>query len=62
MESLYDKLSPGGFCIIDDYALVPCRAAVDRFREQRRILKPLITIDWTGVYWRKGRAEPLGES
>ncbi|MDD4932602.1 MAG: macrocin O-methyltransferase [Methylacidiphilaceae bacterium] len=53
LESLYDKLSPGGFCIIDDYALAPCRAAVEAFRERRRISEPLTAIDWSGVYWRK---------
>lgn len=55
LESLYDKLSPGGYCIIDDYALEPCRAAVEAFRERRKIVEPPIAIDWTGVYWRKGK-------
>lgn len=59
LESLYDKLSPGGFCIIDDYALASCRAAVDAFRERRKLSEPLIEIDWSGVYWRKSRPEPL---
>ena len=53
LESLYDKLSVGGFCIIDDYALLGCRAAVDDFRERRKIGEPLIEIDHTGRYWRK---------
>lgn len=35
LESLYDKLSPGGFCIIDDYAMSSCKAAVDEFRKRR---------------------------
>jgi len=59
LESLYDKLSVGGFCIIDDYALPGCRAAVDDFRELRKIAEPLIEIDHTGRYWRKlaGKAQ-----
>lgn len=53
LTALYDRLSPGGFCIIDDYALDGCRKAVDEFREQRRIEAPLQKIDWTGRFWRK---------
>ncbi|QSR88422.1 class I SAM-dependent methyltransferase [Methylacidiphilum caldifontis] len=55
LESLYDKLSPGGFCIIDDYAMSSCKAAVDEFRKRRKISEPLMVIDWTGRYWRKGQ-------
>jgi hypothetical protein len=50
---LYPKLSGGGYCIIDDYALKGCRQAVDEFRTQNRIAAALGQIDWTGVYWRK---------
>jgi hypothetical protein len=50
---LYPKLSPGGFCIVDDYALAGCRQAVDDFRRDRGIAEPLQAIDWTGRYWRK---------
>ena len=57
LESLYPKLSPGGFAIIDDYKLVPmCRKAVDDFRDEYRINEPLEQIDWTGVHWRKGKS------
>jgi hypothetical protein len=51
---LYDKVSPGGFVIIDDYGcLEPCRRAVTEFREARGITEPLQEVDWTAVYWRK---------
>ncbi|WP_244232650.1 TylF/MycF family methyltransferase, partial [Methylacidiphilum caldifontis] len=50
------KLSPGGFCIIDDYAMSSCKAAVDEFRKRRKISEPLMVIDWTGRYWRKGQS------
>jgi O-methyltransferase len=50
---LYDKLSVGGFCIIDDYALEGCRKAVDEFRAKHGITAPIHKVDWSGVYWRK---------
>lgn len=53
LETLYPKLSAGGFCIIDDYALSGCKAAVDDFRAANSITTPLEVIDYTGVYWRK---------
>lgn len=57
--ALYDKVSPGGFIIVDDYgALPPCRKAVEDFRAERGITEPLEQIDWTGVYWRKSGAVP----
>ena len=55
LESLYPRLSPGGFCIIDDYALRTCQLAVDDFRKQRGILETLEVVDWTGRFWRKRR-------
>ncbi|SFI86793.1 O-methyltransferase [Jannaschia pohangensis] len=53
LESLYDKLSVGGFCIIDDYALAPCAKAVEDFRTARGITDPLETIDNISKFWRK---------
>jgi hypothetical protein len=53
---LYDKVSPGGFIIVDDYhAFEPCRRAVDECRAARGDAAPLRRIDWTGVYWQKSR-------
>lgn len=52
LENLYDRLAPGGFCVVDDYALHGCRLAVDDFRRARGITAPLQHIDWTGVSWR----------
>jgi hypothetical protein len=52
LRSLYQKMSSGGFVIVDDYNSVPaCRQAVEDFRADRRIVEPLCPIDWTGVYW-----------
>jgi O-methyltransferase len=52
-EALYDRVSPGGFIIVDDYALHGARAATDDFRRTRSIVDPIIHIDSMGVYWRK---------
>ncbi len=51
--NLYHKLSVGGYCIIDDYALSACKKAVTDFRAEKGITEPIIPIDWTGAYWRK---------
>jgi O-methyltransferase len=53
LEALYDRISPGGFVIVDDYALPPCKAAVTDFRAARGITMPIEAIDWCGVFWRK---------
>ncbi|HEX5098605.1 MAG TPA: TylF/MycF family methyltransferase, partial [Polyangiaceae bacterium] len=53
LKNLYHKLSPGGFCVIDDYGLPTCAKAVDDFRKQQGISEELKTIDWTGRFWRK---------
>ncbi len=54
LNNLYDRVSPGGFTIIDDYGAYPaCKKAVHHFREQRGISEEIHEIDWTGVYWRK---------
>jgi O-methyltransferase len=53
LESLYPKLTPGGFVIVDDYALPTCRQAVDDFRDARGIREPMEHVDWTGAHWRR---------
>jgi O-methyltransferase len=56
LETLYPKLSEGGFLIVDDYGALPnCRQAVDDYRAAHSISDPMKTIDWTGIYWRKNR-------
>ena len=57
LNALYHKITPGGFLIVDDYALPTCRKAVDDFRAQRGITEKIEQIDWTGIYWRKKAAE-----
>ena len=53
LESLYPSLSPGGFLIVDDFKLEPCRKAVEDYRALHGISEPIERIDWTGVFWRK---------
>jgi len=54
LDALYDKVTPGGYVIIDDYgAWDPCRKAVDDYRSAHAITDEIVEIDWTGVYWRK---------
>jgi O-methyltransferase len=60
LENLYSKLSPGGFCIVDDYALPGCRQAVDDFRARHDIHDPLIEVDWSGRYWQRQGDDAAG--
>lgn len=53
LEILYPKLSYGGYVIIDDYALQPCRQAVEDYRNKFSITNNIIKIDDMGVYWKK---------
>ncbi|WP_002149803.1 TylF/MycF family methyltransferase [Bacillus cereus] len=53
LVNLYDKVSKGGYIIIDDYGLPPCAEAVTDFRNQRSLKAPITKIDVFGVYWRK---------
>ncbi len=54
LSALYPKLSRGGYVIIDDYGCVPgCKQAVHDYRQNHGINDEIVTIDWTGVYWRK---------
>ena len=54
LRVLYDRVSPGGFVIADDYGLLePARRAVDEFRADQGIAARLIDIDGQGHFWRK---------
>lgn len=55
LDALYPKLSPGGYCIIDDYGLLPgAKDAVHEYRRSHDIAEQIRDIDGVGVYWRKG--------
>jgi hypothetical protein len=54
LDALYDKVSVGGFVIVDDYGALPqCKQAINDFRERRKIADPIHQVDWTGAFWRK---------
>lgn len=55
LESLYHRVATGGFVIVDDYALGPCRQAVEDFRGRNGIADPLVDIDGMAVYWQRRR-------
>ncbi len=54
LAHLYDKMSPGGYIVFDDYGYWEgCRTAVDEFLEQRGLsLKPT-DVDGVAVYFQK---------
>jgi O-methyltransferase len=54
LESLYPKLSVGGYVIVDDYNAVPgCKSATEDYRAAHSIRSEMVKIDWTGMYWQK---------
>lgn len=58
LKALYPKLSPGGFCIIDDYlSHHRCKEATDDYRKENNIEETPIAIDNQGVYWQKSKTE-----
>jgi O-methyltransferase len=55
LDTLYFKISCGGFVVVDDYFLKPCAQAVDGFRSRHGIASPLLPIDGQAVWWRVDR-------
>jgi O-methyltransferase/8-demethyl-8-(2,3-dimethoxy-alpha-L-rhamnosyl)tetracenomycin-C 4'-O-methyltransferase len=54
LVALYDKVSPGGIVIVDDYGILEsCRAAVTDFRSQRGVTEAIYRIDDSGVHWQR---------
>ncbi|MGI8412545.1 MAG: TylF/MycF/NovP-related O-methyltransferase [Solirubrobacteraceae bacterium] len=53
LEALYPQLSVGGYVIVDDGSLSPCRSAVEDFRRRNGIEDPIEWIDWTGFFWKR---------
>jgi len=54
LDALYPRLSPGGFCIIDDYhAIEACEQAVTDYRSTHGISAAVTEIDGSAVLWRK---------
>jgi hypothetical protein len=54
LTHLYPRLERGGYAIIDDYGDVKaCKEATDEYRAAHGIAEEIITIDASGVFWRK---------
>lgn len=54
LNALYDKLSIGGYVIVDDYNVVEgCKKAVHDFLSGRSLQPEIHEIDGVGVYWKK---------
>jgi|HubBroStandDraft_6_1064221.scaffolds.fasta_scaffold188773_1 O-methyltransferase len=55
LTNLYDKMSPGGYVIVDDYKGWPgCRRAVHDFLDRRQLNPEIREIDNDSVFWRVG--------
>lgn len=54
LDSLYDRVSDGGFIIVDDYFVMEsCKQAVTDFCEKRGLTPKIEQIDQDSVWWRK---------
>jgi O-methyltransferase len=60
LRSLYPRLTPGGYLILDDYGSFPgCRRAVEEFRNEHGIEEPIEKVDSTCVRWRRASGAPI---
>jgi len=55
IEALYPKLSPGGYCIVDDFGSHQSQAgqAIIDYRKKHGIDDEIVDIDGFGAYWRR---------
>jgi len=54
LDSLYPKLSIGGYCIVDDFGAVPaCKLAIMDYRKKHNITEDIIDIDGFGAFWKR---------
>jgi len=55
LNALYPRLSPGGFVVVDDYAMRSSRTAVHDYLDRHGEKVELTRIDDYSVWWRKAR-------
>jgi hypothetical protein len=60
LNNLYNKLSIGGYCIIDDYGHKGAKTATIDFRKKYNIEDPIVIIDprpnaYPSAYWKKSK-------
>jgi O-methyltransferase len=54
LDALFDKVTRGGWVIVDDYDWVPaCKQAVTDFLLRRKLSPEILPIDGVGVYFQK---------
>jgi O-methyltransferase len=54
LNCLYQRLSAGGYCIIDDFnAIAACKKAVMEFRASNGINDEIKVIDQDAIFWQK---------
>jgi len=59
LENLYDQVVDGGYVILDDYALVGCRKAVDEFFGNKGEGMPEVVLDGRGGGWFRKKGETI---
>jgi len=62
LDALYDRVSPGGYIVIEDYLSPAARKSIEAFRAKRGIDEPIEQIDWSGAFWRKEHEAPTDET
>jgi O-methyltransferase len=59
LDHLYDRVSPGGFVVLDDFGYWQgCRRAWQEFRQSRGLDVELTPVDGIGVWFRKPGGAP----
>jgi hypothetical protein len=53
LDALYDRISTGGFVVVEDFLSPAARKSIEEFRAARGIGDPIDQVDWSGVAWRK---------
>ena len=54
LTNLYDRLSPNGYVIVDDYGGIrACRQAVHDFFDSRKLAPRINKTDVSEVWWQK---------
>jgi O-methyltransferase len=60
LDHLYDRVSPGGFIVFDDYGYWEgCRAAWDEFRRERGLAIEVTDVDGIGAFFQKPAPSPV---
>ncbi|KAI7846341.1 hypothetical protein COHA_000178 [Chlorella ohadii] len=62
LYNLWDAISPGGYVIIDDWNIPPCRKAVNEFLSRNNLKYNIVEIDDNGAWFQKAAAAPIDHS